>query len=116
MKSLNVLCCGLPGVLYGIVEASLRERNSIGLLGNYESLDVFIESGGLRPDVIIMETDQSRNYRCALYRYPLAKVVGIEDHGKSFTLWRLVPDKQDLGELSPEELSRLVSSFSGEVH
>lgn len=116
MKSLNVLCCGLPGVLFGIVEASLSEQNGLGRLWNYESLDQFEGSGNQRPDVIIMEALPFENYYRVLCQYPCARVVGIERHGKNFSVWRLVPDREELGELSSDELARLVCSFTAEIH
>lgn len=116
MNSINILCCGLSKVLYDIVEDSFRRRESLRILGNYPSLNMFQFADKEQPDVIIMESRRSDRCPDVLYEYPRAKVVSIEQHGKCITVWQLLPGQQNLGELSSDELANVILSFTTETH
>ncbi len=116
MESINILCLGLSKVLLGILEASFSGQRRLRLMGNVESLTEPLLSGYEQPGVIIMESPDCRICPDILYRFPRAKVVNIGRHGKSIAVWTLRPEKQDLGEISSDELAAAIVSLSGDLN
>lgn len=111
MEPVNIVCVGLSQALYGILEASFSKQNSFWVMGNFESLNEPSLLWDEQPQIIIVEATHTNICSDALYRFPRAKVISIEQQGKRIAVWRLVMDGQDLGEISSDELAAVIASM-----
>lgn len=118
MEPIKILTFGLPKILQGIVAESFRKYGTLDVLGHYGTIEEYFTDSGKDyfPNIIIVDSKQSDQCPDVLYQYPKARVVSIETQGKYFSVWRMVPDKTDLGEITSDELAEVLCVFDGESY
>ena len=113
MEPIRLLTIGLPNLLEVLVLKAFGKRGSVDIIGHYEDLQQFIShSVDIDPTIIIIESADIDDCLDVLYLYPKINLVYIEHSGKNFNLWKLVPRKQVLGEVSADELVEKILSDS----
>ncbi len=111
MEPIRLLTIGLPNLLEGVILNAFGKRGSVNTIGHYENLQQFIgHSADIDPTIIIIESANIDDCLDVLNLYPKINLVYIEHSGKSFNLWKLVPRKQVLGEVSADELVEKILS------
>src|SRR5262245_8099231 len=108
----RVLVAVMPTLLEGIIVRALERefdfRVSLASLKNGCSwVDV---ASQMSPDVVI--TTESADDRATefLLRHPRTKVLALKDDGRQAFLFKLMPERISLGELSPDEIVRTIRS------
>ncbi len=116
MEPIKILTFGLPKILQGIVAESFRKYGTLDVLGHYETVNEYFTGCHKDdlPNVIIVDSNQSDQCPDVLYQHPKARVVSIETQGQFFSVWRMVPEKTDLGEISSDELAEVLCAFESE--
>lgn len=116
VEPIKILTFGLPKILRGIVTESFSNQGVLNVLGHYDSVTEYKyqQDNHEQPSVIIVNSKQTDQCPEVLYQYPRARVVSIETQGKYLSVWRMVPEKKDLGEISSDELAEVVCSFESE--
>lgn len=118
VEPIKILTFGLPKILRGIVTESFSKQGVLDVLGHYDSVTEYRhkKNNNEQPSVIIVDSKQTDQCPDVLYQYPRARVVSIETQGKYLSVWRMVPEKKDLGEISSDDLAEMVCSFESEHH
>lgn len=105
MEPIKLVTIGLPNLLEGLVVNAFQKRGSLKIIGNYQDLSQYLSRiDDEEPSLILIESAQSNDYSDVLYSHPRVRLVSIENSGRKFHLWKLVPHLQTLGEASPDEL------------
>ena len=105
MESIRLLTIGLPNLLRSLVSNAFGKRGSIVNIGHYENMQQFYrDSADIDPTVVIIESANADDCLDLLYLHPKIRLVCSKNSGKNFYLWKLAPEKQALGEVSPDEL------------
>lgn len=118
MEPIKILTFGLPKILQGIVTESFSKQSSLNILGHFDSVNEYFHQhiSDHEPSIIIVEAKQTEKCPEVLYQYPRARVVSIETQGKYLSVWRMIPEKKDLGEISSDQLAAVLCSFESEHH
>lgn len=105
MEPIKLVTIGLPSLLEGLVVNAFQKRGSLKIIGNYQDVSQYLShNDDEEPSVIIIESAGSTDCRHVLNSHPRVQLVSIENSGRKFHLWKLVPHMQTLGEVSPDEL------------
>jgi len=105
VEPIRLLTIGLPNLLEGLVSNAFVKQGPLKNVGSYENLQQFFSHGtDSDPTVIFIESSNTDDCMDVLYKFPKTSLVSMQGSGKSFDLWKLVPQKLVLGEVSPEEL------------
>ncbi len=111
MEPANFLTIGLSNLLDGLITNAFNKRGSLENIGRYESIQKFLNhSATVDRTIIIMEPKISEDCLDALRQYQKVRLVCVENSAKSFSLWKLEPRQQTLGEMSPDELIKTILS------
>ena len=105
MEPIKLVTIGLPNLLEGLVVNAFQKRGSLKVIANYQDVSQYLSHhDNEKPSIIIVEAAGSNECREVLYSYPRVQLLSIENSGRNFHLWKLVPHLQTLGEVSPDEL------------
>ena len=105
MEPVSLLTIGLPKMLQKIVSDSFIKIRSVNLISHFASIGDFLrQSEQVEPSVILVESNHTSVCLELLYLYPRARVVMIKRSGKSFVIWKMIPIKKILDDVSSDEL------------
>ncbi len=108
----TIVTFGLPRILQEILIETFDTQKQVEWVGHFVSFSEFEDSNVLaEPHVVIVDELQEQGSAAMLYRYPHARVLCIKQLGKRCTLWQLVPRKQELGEISSDKLTSVISGL-----
>ena len=105
MESIRLLTIGLPNLLDTLVSNAFSKGGVLKSFERCESLKQYFQHCAAdEPTLIIVESMSNDDCMHILQLSQRIRLVSIEDSGKRFNLWELIPQKQVLGELSLDEL------------
>lgn len=105
MGSIRLLTIGLPNLLNDLVSNAFNKAGMLSAIECYEDVQQFIANRtDVDDSVIIVESMSVDDCMKILHSHQRICLVCVEDSGKKFHLWELIPQRQVLGELSLDEL------------
>ena len=105
METIKLVTIGLPNLLKGLVSNAFDKRGALKINGHFHNLSQYLTLGDdEEPTVIVIESAGTNECMDVLYSHPRIHLVSIENSGKKFHLWKMIPHLQTLGEVSPDEL------------
>lgn len=119
MEPVRLLTIGLPNLLNDLLTKAIERSGSLRAVDCYEDLQEFLDHElNIEPTVVIVESMAMDDCQQIFQSYQKIQLICVENSGKNFDLWELVPKKQVLGEVSLDELVNRVLSkdISKDLH
>lgn len=113
MTHIRVVVGKAPRLLGDIVTAALAKKEGIDVIGETESEDELIDlCVRAQPNLVVVgsfDNDAEKLGRRLLEQCPSTKVVALAENGRNTLVFELRPHKVEIGELSADELVRVVT-------
>lgn|GEM_PF-3251199 len=113
MPRTRLLLAALPALLADIVRDALAAEPEVEVVGTVaataDALDRALDADGA--DVVLAETQGlglPDNYLELMHRHPRLRLVLVAPDGRSASLYRLVPERRLLADVSPRALAEAV--------